>query len=90
MEPKRLIATGCGLRLAVLEQNVLEQERRPPAGALHAPVGDLGDLQAGSHRVGDASQLADPLDRGDEVAEVSEGHVRVPTCSAVTPPRKSS
>ena len=73
IEPKRLMATGCGAAAAVLQQDVLEQQRRAAAGALHAAVGDLGHLEAGPHRMGDADQLADALDRGDELAEVIRG-----------------
>ena len=68
------MATGCALRRAVVEQHVLEQERGPAAGALHAAVGDLGDLEPRAHRVGDAHELAELVDGLDEFAEVVEGH----------------
>ena len=58
----------------VLQEHVLEQERGAAAGALHAPVGDLGDLQPRAHRVGDPRQLAELVDGGEEFTEVGEGH----------------
>src|SRR5438128_23730 len=65
-----------GLRAAgsVLEQDMLEQQRRAAAGALHAAVGDLGDLEARAHGLGNADQLADAIDFLEELAEVIEGH----------------
>ena len=40
-----------GAPAAVLEEDVLEEERGPAARALHAAIGDLRDLEARANRV---------------------------------------
>ena len=53
---------------------MLEEERGPSARALHGPVGNLGNLEPGAHRVGDPDELARAVDRLDEVPEVVYSH----------------
>ena len=55
---------------AVVEQDMLEEKSLASTRALHDPVGNLGDLQAGPHRMGDSGQLTDSVDGLDELPEV--------------------
>ncbi len=49
---------------------MLEEQSGASTRALHHPVGNLGDLQAGPHRMGDPGQLTDAGDGLDELPEV--------------------
>jgi hypothetical protein len=62
--------------LPVFEQNMLEQERGSSTGTLHDPIGDLGDLEVGTHRMGNPGELADSIYGLDEVPKVVQGHIR--------------
>ena len=67
------------------EHGALEEQGRPTAGALHAPVGDLGDLAVDRYALPHAHQLARLVQRGDEVAQAVEAH-RIPQWMAAMPP----
>ena len=56
-EPSVLMASGKRGDLAV-DRWLLDQQRLAAAGLLHFAVGDLGDLQLGGHRLGDALEFA--------------------------------
>jgi hypothetical protein len=53
---------------------VLEDQRGPTAGTLHAAIRDLGHFQPSAHRVRDADQLAGRVDGAKKVSEIREGH----------------
>ena len=59
---------------AVGQDRLLEQQRRTAARRFHHPIGDLGDLEMGAHRLANPHQLADPFDRGDEIRQRIETH----------------
>ncbi len=56
--PNMLIRRGTDDSAPPGRHGALEQQRRSPAFALHAPVGDLGDLQLDAHGPRDANQFA--------------------------------
>jgi hypothetical protein len=68
--PEEVDGDGMRALSTIVEQHILEQECRPASRALHGPVRDLRDLQPGADWVSHAGQLADAVDRLDEVAEV--------------------
>ena len=72
MEPKAFIKTGISY-----PGTVLKQQRRPPQ--LADPVGDLGDLQIGAHRLFDMHQLPGLLQPGDEFLQIAITHVFIPS-----------
>ena len=53
----------------VIEQHVLEQQRRPAARHLHHPVGDLAHLEMRGDGLPNADELAGLVDGGDEIGE---------------------
>jgi len=61
-------------RAAVLEKHLLEEKGGPPTGALHAAIGDLGDLQSRPDRLADPHQLTGLLDGGQEFPQVIYRH----------------
>jgi len=48
---------------------LLEQQRLAAAGQFHFAVGDLGDLEFGRNRLGNAFQFAGLVEGVDEIAE---------------------
>ena len=53
-------------RLAVVENHVLKQQRRPAAWQLAGAIGDLAEFQLRVHRVRNPNQLTDTVDGSDE------------------------
>jgi hypothetical protein len=49
---------------------LIEHQRGAAAGALHAAVGDLGDLEPGTDGMRHADQLAEAVDLAEEFAQV--------------------
>ena len=64
---------------------MLEQQRLAAARLLHHAVGDLAELELDAHRLPDAHELADGVDRRDELGERIEAHRFSPAWMAATP-----